>query len=97
MIKILFEHGYLFEKESPYALKVIAINQDNKNYCDVIDVFPYLSKLSKKDKKDLFETISYMIECVSRNTLKPKKGLQYVEPISKLIREKYKNEFDNIE
>lgn len=93
-IKILFEHGKLFGQDSPYGLNIIAINQDNKNYCDGIIALPYLSKLNDDEREHLFEMIQNVIEQVSRGTVSVEKGGQYVEPISRHIREKYQDYFN---
>ena len=93
MIKILFEHGKLFGEESNYGIKVIAINQENKNYCDVINSFAYLSKLNEKELDNLFTTLEYIISSVSLGTV-TNRGIEYVEPIAEIIMEKYAREFE---
>lgn len=92
-IKLIFEHGRLFGEDSPYGIKVIAINQDNKNYCDVVNAFPFLSKLNSDELDSLFNTLSQNIEAVSLGTIDTSHGISYVEPISESIREQYKDFF----
>lgn len=91
-IKILFEHGKLSGQNSSYGVKVIAINKETSSYCDVINAFPYLSKLSKKNLDNLFFTLDYMIAAVTQGTI-TKEGVEYQGPIFSAIREKYKDHF----
>lgn len=91
-IKILFEHGKVAGHNSSYGVKVIAINNETSSYCDVINDFPYLSKLSKKNLDDLFLTLDHMIASVVKGTI-TKEGVEYQGPLSSAIREKYKEYF----
>jgi hypothetical protein len=91
-IKILFEHGSIFNEKTSYGVNVIAINKETNSYCDVVNSFPYLSKLSKKNLDDLFHTLDHMITSVIQGTI-DKKGIQFEQPISKYVREKYKEYF----
>ncbi len=61
MLKVELLAGHLFSQDSHYGIKCTTMHMETKSTCDYTGAFPYLDKLSDKERFDLCYQLSYLI------------------------------------
>lgn len=70
------------------CVKLTVINYEKESTCDVTARFPFLQNVDTIEFESFLYWISYSFNQCYKNTITGN-GIQYIEPISKQIKEKY--------
>lgn len=80
MLKIELLIGHILTKETAFGIRCTTRHIENKSSCDCVEVFPYLKKLTNKERKDLEIQLEYLIN----QTIKGVMGIIETIPYPKI-------------